>query len=70
MSHYHASRERVDLYVAYADSLADALFDAATAVKAIEGDCCGFDVAINPPGSYDFDSKSWTVNVYAIHKDL
>lgn len=68
MGHYHARRESPQLYVAYGDTLADALFDAATAIQAIEDDCVGFDVSVNPPYSYDGDAL-WTVNVYALRKD-
>lgn len=66
MANYFASRERPQLHVAYADTLSDALFAAAAAVKEIEENCCGFDVTVNPPGSYDGDLSTWTVNVYAI----
>lgn len=65
---YHAAREYPQLYIAYGDTLGDALFAAARRVRLIEKDCIGFDVTVNPPYSYDSDN-TWTVQVYAIRRD-
>lgn len=66
---YHAANERPDLYIAYGDTLSDALFAAARRVKKIEPTSIGFDITVNPPFSYD-SGHEWTVQVYAIQADL
>lgn len=64
---YTASAEAPVLHVSYAETLADALFLAAAAVRKVEPRAAGFDVNVCPPGSWG--GADWVVNVYEITKD-
>lgn len=64
---YIARAERPVLHVSYAPTLSEALFLAAEAVRKAEPGAVGFDVAVQPPGSWE--GTDWIVNVYEIPKD-